>query len=343
MKLTKVFASFLAAGAFASLSAQQTDPSTTLDVIIQPKNSKGMGAARLVQPPAVAKGVLRFVVLGNNVDPTPRDATTKDFKVFMIMTPPDLVAAQQTYAEGNLSAAKRQLAAVRSKYVDFAGLPDSPSVKAALMELRCLARLQDWNGLSKAVEAFPHPRLQDSADRAVLDAARLLSQVSDDPATAEARQKEIAAMLADSGKMKALNSTEYGWLKYAQGRALASGIPTDSVPEAKKSQASLAVDAYCEAAVCYRGGEMEIATDALLRAFHLLWAMPNVKAYAASAKNIDAKKWNEAPADFRDAVALANLLTTVIAPETKDNAVHQAAGLFVNTLEGKKPAAPAAE
>lgn len=340
MKLTNVITCLLAAGALSSLSAQQGgDPTATLNAIAQPKGSKGIGAVRLVQPPVIDKGVLRFVVVSQNADPTPRDATSKDFKVLMIMTPPELADAQRVYAEGNLNAAKRQLAAVRTKYADFSGLPDSPSAKAGLLELRCLSRLQDWAGLAKAVADYPHPRLQDSATRATLDAARLLSQVSDDPATAAARQKDIEALLADGAKMKRLHSTEYGWLKYAQGRALASGIPTDTVPGDKTVQASKAVDAYCEAAVCYRGGEMELAADALTRAFHLLWAMPEVKAYAASVKKMDAKSWTSAPANFREAVALANMLSTIIAPEQKDSAVHQAAGYFINTQEGKRPAA----
>ena len=332
MKLTKAITFFLAAGALASLSAQQpADMGTTLDVAAQPKNSKTLYPLRLLQPAAVAKNAVRYVVLVRDQDPTPRDGSTKDFKVFMIMTPPDLAEAQRSYSEGNLNAAKRQLAAVRTKYADFAGLPDSPAVKAGLLELRCLARLQDWSGLSKAVEAFPWPKLQDAADRAVLGAARLLSQVSDDPATAAARQKEIASFLADTGKMKHLHSTEYGWLKYAQGRALESAA-------ADGNSASQAVDAYCEAAVCYRGGEMELATDAMKRAFHLLWGMPGVKAYGTSAKKMDIKKWNEAPANFRDAVAMANMLVSIIDPEIKDDAIRQAAGYFVNAQEGKRPA-----
>lgn len=342
MKLTNIITGILAAGVFSSAffaQAQQGDPATTLNAVIQAKNAKGMGQVRLVQPPTVAKGVLRLIPPGQGADTTPRDMQTKDFKVFMILTPADLVEARRTYAEGNLSTAKRQLAAVRAKYVDFAGLPDSPSVQAARMELPCLARLHDWAGLAKAVEAFPHPRLQESADRATLEAARLLSQVSDDPATADARMKAIDALLADNGKMKHLHNTEFGWLKYAQGRALASGISTDKVPADKVEQASKAVDAYCEAAVCYRGGEMEIATDALRRAFHLLWAMPGVKEYgAAASKGMDAKAWNTAPADFREAVALANMLLTVIDPKIDDAAVKQAAGYFVNTLQGKRPA-----
>lgn len=340
MKLTNVITGILAAGIFSgALSAQQGDPTATLNAIVQPKGSKGIGAVRLVPPPVIDKGVLRYVVLSQNADTTPKDGTSKDFKVLMLMTPPELVEAQRVYAEGNLNAAKRQLAAVRTKYADFSGLPDNPAAKAGLTELACLARLQDWAGLGKAVEDYPHPRLQDADTRAEIDAARLLSQVSDDPATAAARQKSVEAMLNDSAKMKRLHSSSYGWLKYAQARALASGISTDSVPADKVAQASKAVDAYCEAAVCYRGGEMELAADALTRAFHLLWAMPGVKAYGNATKKMDLKKWNEAPADFREAVALANMLTTIIAPEIKDSAVQQAAGYFVNTQEGKRPAA----
>lgn len=343
MKLSNIITGILAAGLFSGvLSAQQGDPAATLNAIVQMKNNKAMAQVRLVQPPTVAKGVVRIIPLGQGVDPTPRDMQTKDFQVLMVMTPPELAEARRVYAEGNLSSAKRLLAATRTKYADFSALPESPSVQAAHTELRCLARLLDWAGLGKAVEAFPHPNLQSSADRAVLAAARLLSQVSDDPATAAARLKEIEAMLADSGKMKNLHSTEYGWLKYAQARALESGLPADTIPADKQAQAYKAVDAFCEAAVCYRGSEMEIAADALRRAFNILWAMPGVKPYANAARQMDAKKWSEAPADFREAVALANMLTTVISPEIKDNSIQNAAAFFVNTQEGKRPASAAA-
>lgn len=342
MKLTNIITGVLAAGALSSvLCAQQGDPTATLNAIVQVKNSKGLATVRLVQPPAVAKGVLRLIPLSQNADQTPRDMLAKDLKVLMVMTPPELADAQRAYAEGKLNDAKRKLADVRTKYADFAGLPDSPAVQAARTELRCLARLKDWAGLAKAVESFPHPRLQEPADRAALDAARLLSQVSDDAATAAARQKELETLLADAGKQKNLHSTEYGWLKYALGRALASGISTDSVAPEKAEQASKAVDAYCEAAVCYRGAEMELAQDALHRAFHLLWAMPGVKDYGKGIKKMDAKTWNAAPANFRDAVALANMITLVLAPETKDDAVKKAAEYFINTQEGKRPAAAA--
>ena len=341
MNMTNIISGVLTAGVLFSgaLSAQQQgDPAATLNAIVQAKSAKGLTPVRLVNPEIIDKGKLRLIPLGQNADPTPRDMTSKELKVLAIMAPPELVEARRLYSEGNLNAAKRKLAETRVKYTNFVGLPDSPSVQAARTELRCLARLRDWAGLAKAVEEFPYPKLQESTDRAMLNAARLLSHVSDDPATAADRRKDIEAQLADTNRIKRLHSTEYGWLKYALGRALASGIPTDSVPEDKVSQASQAVDAYCEAAVCYRGGEMEIATDALVRAFHLLWAMPGVKHYGNTVKKMDAKKWNEAPADFRDAVAMANMLTTILAPELKDAAVQQAAGYFVNTQEGKRPA-----
>ena len=333
MKLMKVMTLCAAVGALSSLHAQQpADLGTTLDAIVVPTNAKKPVAARLLRPAAVSKGGLRMLVLNRSVDEEPRDLTTKDLKTLLIMTPPDLATAQRTYAEGSLSSAKKQLAAVRTKYADFAGLPDSPAVKAALLELRCLARMQDWEALGKAVEDFPYPRFQEASDRAVLDAARVLSQVSDDPATAADRLKMVDDLMTNTGKMKLLHSTEYGWLKYAQARALASGTPD-------KAKASQAVDAFCEAAVCYRGGEMELAEDAMKRAFHLLWSMPGVKEYLPTAKKMDVKKWESAPADFRDAVALANMILFVVNPDVKDDAVRQAAKYFVNAQEGKKPAA----
>lgn len=319
------------------LSAQQAaDPNApALVAVAQPKKSKGKKLEQLwlVQPVVVQKGIFRYIT---QTDREPKDAETKAFKVFAIMTPQDYVAAARTYAEGNLAEAKRQLAAVRTKYVNFAGLQENPAVKAALLELHCMARLMDWNGLAKAADSFPFPDLQGSDDRALIAAARVLSHVSDDPATAAKRQKEVEEFLADSKKMKYIRTGTYGWLKYALARALASGLPADApIPEDKLKQAVAAVDAYCEAAVCYRGRDMEIAQDAMTRAIRILWAMPAVKSYAAANKKMDAKKWSDAPSDFRDAVSMAYMMENIFAPGVKDEVVHRAAAYYVNPQEGK--------
>lgn len=341
MKLTNAIALLsVAVAGILPLSAQQAAPSPMLQAYAQVKNAKGnkLNALRLVPPSSVEKGV---VAIYANPDQPPTEMRTKDFKFLMVLTPEDLAAATRSFAAGNLKDARRQLAAVRAKYTPFIGLPDSPALKAARMELECCVRMMNWEAVGKLVASSPDPAFLPPEDRVELAAARLLSQVSDDAGTAAERQKAIESFLGDS-KSKTLNSEVYCWLKYALGRALASKIPAaelqNGIAASHEEAASLAVDAYCEAFASNHGRNAEIPVDALKRAFQILWAMPGVKQYALSVKQMNEKTWNDAPYNFRDAVALAYILENVAAPGLKDSNIQKAASLHFNRLQGKKAA-----
>lgn len=341
MKLTNVAALVFAAGVgVLPLSAQQPEQNAVprLSASVQLKSAKTSKVSQitLVPPTTMAKGVFAFVTPDNPDQPMER--STKECKVFLLSTPAELVVATRTYADGNLSQARRQLSAVSSKYLGFVGLPDNPAHKAAWLELDCLARLQEWAALGKLAGAFPGADFLDAQEKAVLDVARILSRVSDDPATAAARLKEVDSYLNDSSKKKKLSSTTYAWLKYAQARAKASSISEDmianGIPDANVADAIQAVDALCEAAVATHGRDMELPLDAMKRAFAIMWAMPGVKAYANTAKKMDKKVWEAAPIDFREAVAMAFMIQNVIEPECKDETIRKAASYFFNAKEG---------
>lgn len=342
MKGTNAIALLMAIAAGLSPLSAQDAPGVTLSVYAQPK-AGGKNARpqqlRLVAPANMSKGVFSYL---NPPEVDPLEGSTKDYKTFVILTPTDLANATRAYAEGSrLSEARRLLSAVRSKYAPFAGLPNNPATRAGMLEISCLARMKDWAGLAKLVEAFPGgAKMLDAADRPRLEAARLLSQVSDDAATAEARLQDIEALLGDSAKMSHIHSEEYSWLKYAQARALASAIPAAELQKEisadHTARASLAVDAYCESVAAAHGRYMEIPVDAMKRAFALLWAMPGVKEYAETVSTMDKKKWGAAPYNFKDAVALAYMLENIFAPGQGDAAVKQASAYFFNTLAGKK-------
>lgn len=273
---------------------------------------------------------------------TPTAYNAKDFKLFFIETPSDLAAALKDYSADDLGA-RRQLAKVRTKYAAFAGLPGNPATFAGLVEISCTARAMDWKALGEAVDEFPSPQMLGADGRARLAAARVLSKVSDEPATADDRQKEAEAALSTAGEPEKTSSEVYAWLKYALARALASKIPAEELRQGISAGnvelASRAIDTYCEVAAAAHGRYMEIPVDAMQRAFHILWAMPGVKDFAAKAGKFDKKTWNAAPHNFRDAVALAFLLRKVYAPELKDEAISQAAELYFNPSLGVKPAA----
>lgn len=285
-----------------------------------------------------AKGEF-LVELGED---TPTAFKAKDYNLFFIETPPDLAAALKDYSADNLDA-RRQLAKVRTKYAAFASLPGNPATFAGFIEISCTARAMDWKALGEAVDGFPSPRMLDADGREKLSAARVLSKVSDDPATADERQKEAEAALSAAINPDRTSSEVYAWLKYALARALASKIPADELRQGISGDnvelASSAVDAYCEVAAAAHGRYMEIPIDAMHRAFRILWAMPDVKDFADKAGKFDKKTWNAAPHNFRDAVALAFLLRKVYAPNLKDEAITQAVGLYFNPSLGAQPAA----
>lgn len=341
MKLKNVTALLITATAgVMSLQAQQSAQAVPrLNAWVQLKTDKRTHSAiTLVPSSTITKGV--FAVQVNQVDP-PREFSTKDCKVFFVVTPNELVTATRSYDEGSLKDARRQLSAVRAKYAPFVGLPGNPAHKAALMELDCLARMQDWSALAKLADAFPGAQFLDADDKLRLDVARILSKVSEPASTAADRLKEVDAFLGDESKMRRINSSSYSWLKYAQGCALAAGIPADQlksgIAEANVAKASLAVDAFCEAAMATHGRDLELPVAAMRRAFGLLWAMPGVQEYAeAKGRKMDRAVWEGADHNFRDAVALAYMLQHVFAPELKDEAVSKAAALYFNARETAK-------
>ena len=319
--------------ALPQLSAQQqTAPAPTmLTVQVQPNKGKARRIT-IMAPSSVTKGA--FLRLVSREEPPVLDQT-KNYKMFFIESPEDLANALRAYSSDDLSNAKRQLARVRSTYAGFAGLPNNPSTMAALMELSCNARALDWSNLGKAAADFPSPKMLEAPDRMKVEAAAILSKVSDDPSTAEGRKKEVEEAIASAAKSPAVTSEVYTWLKYALGRALASNIPAEeiqkSITREHEELASLAVDAYCEAAASSHGRFMEIPVDAMHRAFRILWAMPGVKEYVPKAKKkMDKKVWEAAPYNFRDAVALAYLLRNVYAPQIKDEGISTASSLYFN-------------
>ena len=317
-------------------------PVVTVTALVQSQKSKSakVGRMRLVPPPTVTKGQFAYMTPENEVATVP----VKDCKVFVVETPADLATALREYAGDDLAAAKKHLAAVRRKYAPFAGLPNDPATRAALTELSCNARLLDWEGLDKAVDGFPYPKFLGQEERALYEAARILSRVGGDPAKADERAKEAQAMLDDAAKAPLLTSEAYSWLKYSVGRDLSDGISADElkgvISKDNESKASLAVDAFCEAAAVAHGRNMELPLDGLQRAFRLLWAMPGVKDYADKGKVMDKQRWNAAPPNFRDAVALAYILKSTYGVGEKDADLTGAASLFYNTMPDKKrPAA----
>ncbi len=347
MKTSHLFFTLFALGACVLPAQEQQIPGPVITAYAQQRGKSAVGRLNLVPPPADEKNMLSYVVRSTGEVQT---ISQRDLKALLIETPKDLAEALRAYMRGDLSAARRPLSSARSKYNGFSNLTHNPATRALLTELVCDARLLDWASLHRAVRAASSMRGgMDASDQAMVDAARVLSQVDDDPATAADRLKAVEELLADSAKMQQMRTEPYSWVKYAQGRALASQLTaaeiSDGIPADKEKVASLAVDAYCEAAAAAHARHMELPKDAMLRAFRILWAMPGVRGYVSADTQMNKKAWAKAPHNFRDAVALAFMLKNIyFKDDESDETIDKAVRFFYNTMvDKKKPdsAAPA--
>ncbi len=233
--------------------------------------------------------------------------------MFKLITPADFAGAVNDYRAADLEGARKKLAAVKSKYAEYIGLPGNPAAEAAMLELDCALRLQDWAGAKALADGFPHPEYMSEEQQASIAVAKVLGNISDAPGSLNTQKEAVAAILkSDAGKKLSLK--DYGRLRYALARAYEAEVPADQLAGTVTAEQApdliKAVDNYCQAALSTHGAEMELPLDAMQRALTLLWAQPGVKEYAAGGA-MDAARWNAAPVNFKDAAVLAHLLKKV--------------------------------
>lgn len=260
---------------------------------------------------------------------------TTGLKLFFLQTPADMAEAERSLTARDLTAARTQLAAVKAKYKNYLGLDRNPCERAALLELECAASQLDFNGLKTLYATFPHADWLSPEDKGTYLAAGILAKGTTGGTLADV-ESEVQKVMG-SGVGKTISGSRYGWMKYAIGYATAASIPAaeieGTISEANVAAANKAIDAYCQAGTASHGSEMELPIDAMTRAQALLWAMPGVKDYASKAGQMDRGKWDAAPANFRDAVALAYMLKNVFG--ATNATIDAAAKLYVNPQEGK--------
>ncbi|WP_193212169.1 hypothetical protein [Luteolibacter marinus] len=90
---------------------------------------------------------------------TERAVDTKDIRIsevqsIYIVEPPEMTAAVELFQARKYSEAKEQLAKVKADYVGIEELADNPSTAAGYLELECLRKLGDLDGLNKSLEKF---------------------------------------------------------------------------------------------------------------------------------------------------------------------------------------------
>lgn len=261
--------------------------------------------------------------------------------LFYIQTPAELAAALNTYRESDLAAARKQFAAVKAKYANFGGLPGSPVTIAAVNEISCAVRMLDWEGVKKLTSNPPANMTANDAARVAV--AALVADIVTNPTKVDDNKKAIVELLKDKKVGKGINTELYGWLRYALACSYAAKLPTDgsAIPADQLKDAESAIDNFCQCVVSTHGAANELPTDAMVRAMNLLWGMPDVADYTKKAdKPCTKAQWAAAPANFRDAVAMAHLLKTVYAPELQNELVEKLVPYFYNTAPDRKADAP---
>lgn len=260
-------------------------------------------------------------------------------KMFYIQTPAEMANALRDYYGGEYADARKQFASIKKKYESFAGLPGSPCTMSALYELTCAVRMLDVAAAKTLSASVPGASALTGADAARLEAAKVFGLIDDKPESFAAIKAGVEEIVKNHNRN--LDSESNGWLRYALARAAASMVPAEQVQSTiaadKVKAASAAVDFYCQAVMSMHGSQKALPMDALNRAMALLWAMPGVQEHAAKVGTpIDKPGWNSAPADFRDAVAMAHYLKTLYPGTTPNALADKLDAYYFNAKKGVK-------
>ncbi len=326
-----------------------------------------LGLAALAAVPAIAQSekdakLQAYAIIGNkalkiNVDSSPAKGKfmyTNDgqqfqmdvdkCKMFFMLTPADMAAALNEYRSNHLDEARKRFAAIKTRYAGYAGLTGNPATTAAMNELDCAARQMDWAAVRSLAAAVPGVEAMDENTGLKLKVLQIMGGIKDSPSSLKSQRDAISELLKETKRK--IDIEYYGWLRYALARAYETQVPADqigaTIAEDKKDAASKAVDNYCQAALSSHGTRMEIPLDAMQRALRLLWAMPGVQEYAASASPMIKETWDKAPVDLKDAVVLAYMLKHVYTSNEAEGLeqkelIEQLSKLYYNAEKDRKP------
>ncbi len=297
------------AGTSLLAQAQEEAKAPKMEAVVQFGSKK---PAKIVIDKASGKGKFIFT------DPTSQqqmEYPVAQCKTFLLQSPADFLVASRLYRAGKLEPAVARLGAVKNKYKSFVGLPGNPAADAALMQVMAQIRLQDWAGLKSSLASFPEPNMVDDYQKPLLLVAKFLA-VED--ADAAGQLEGVDALLANKAVVDKLDLDVYGLVRLAQARGLAAQIPAaelDAELSAESAaKASLAADYYCQCAMAMHGANPELIGYSMQSAAKLLWTMPDTKKFLAGlgdAKTCTPAQWKSAPANFKDAAALAKMAAGV--------------------------------
>ena len=336
MKPLKYIGLALAAFSCVQFAGAQEDPKLQAYVVVP--GSKKVEALKIER----GDGNGAFYYLQKGTDQL-LSAPAASCKVFYLVQPAEMTSALNDYYGGETAAARKAFASIKKKYAAFAGLPGSPATQAALNEMTCAARMCDLPAVKTLAAGIPGDKSLNACEAARVAAAKVLGESGDTPDALAKVKAAMDELNKDKAVLRNMDTESYGWLCYAEARALAAQVPADqlaaSIAADKAKTASEAVDKYCQAVMSMHGAQKGMPADALNRAMTILWAMPGVKDEAAkAAKPMDKKSWGKASADFREAVAMAHYIKTLYPPTAQEpNALaDQLDVYYCNALEGVK-------
>jgi hypothetical protein len=188
-----------------------------------------------------------------------RDGMIADFPSIHILEPPALSDAIELYQARNYTEAKDKFAAVKTTYKDIRTLPDNPSTDAAFLELECLRKSGDLEGLAKTLETF---------DKAPLTRESQLRQVELYAMWEAARTRDWGRLerICEERLQERMPGFQRAQIAYCLGLALDS-----------QDRPIPALNAFHIAMTADGGASEEIARPAALKALRLYQKDPAVQ------------------------------------------------------------------
>lgn len=206
---------------------------------------------------AASAAAIRYKDTAEAVDT--KDAKIDDFQSIYILEPPALTEAIELFQGRKYAEAGEKLAAVATTYKAIEELPDNPSTAAAYLQLECLRRSGDLEGLAKALETF---------DKAGLTREHQLRQLELYAMWDAVRTKDWPRL--ESIAKERLKERLPGYQRAQVGYCL--GLALDS-----QDKIIPAINAYNIAITADTGASEELARNAAINALRLYKKDPGVQ------------------------------------------------------------------
>lgn len=180
-----------------------------------------------------------------------REIALPAVQALRIFTPPALNEAMVLYQGRQYATAKEKFAAVKEDYLAVASLQDNPSSAAGFMELECLRRTGDLEGLAKTLASFDRRGLSREHELRQLDIYTMWDAV-------RAKDWPRVESLATERLKERLPGYQQAQADYCLGLAYEG-----------QGKAFPAIDAYQLAITADSGASEEIAREATVKALKI--------------------------------------------------------------------------